>query len=61
MPRRGVLQSRRQEDALKLKALRLRIGEGVEALEQGDFIEVDADDLKGYLDGLTATSCIRAR
>jgi antitoxin ParD1/3/4 len=56
-----VLQQRRREDALKLKALRMQIKAGVEALERGDFIEVDAEDLEGYLDGLTAASGTRAR
>jgi antitoxin ParD1/3/4 len=55
-----VLQQRRREDALKLKALRMQIKAGVEALERGDFIEVDAEDLGGYLDGLTAVSGTRA-
>jgi antitoxin ParD1/3/4 len=56
-----VLQQRRREDALKLKALRMQIKAGVDALERGDFIEVDAEDLEGYLDGLTAASGTRAR
>jgi antitoxin ParD1/3/4 len=56
-----VLQQRRREDALKLKALRMQIKAGVDALERGDFIEVDAEDLGGYLDGLTAASGTRAR
>ena len=56
-----VLQQRRREDVLKLKALRMQIKAGVEALERGDFIEVDAEDLEGYLDGLTAASGTRAR
>lgn len=34
-----VLQQRRQEDALKLKALRAQIKAGVDALERGDFVE----------------------
>jgi antitoxin ParD1/3/4 len=51
-----ALQQRRREDALKLKALRLQVKAGVEALERGDFVEVDAEDLEGYLDGLTVTS-----
>lgn len=49
-----MLQRRRREDALKLKALRMHIKSGVDALEQGDFIEVDEQDLEGYLEGLTA-------
>jgi antitoxin ParD1/3/4 len=51
-----ALQQRRREDALKLKALRLQVKAGVEALERGDFVEVDAEDLEGYLDGLAVTS-----
>jgi antitoxin ParD1/3/4 len=51
----GALQQRRREDALKLKSLRLQVKAGVEALERGDFVELDAEDLEGYLDGLTAT------
>jgi antitoxin ParD1/3/4 len=56
-----ALQQRRREDALKLKSLRLQIKAGVEALDRGDFVEVDAEDLEGYLDGLTATSGSRRR
>jgi antitoxin ParD1/3/4 len=48
-----VLQQRRREDALKLKALRLQIKAGVDALERGDFVEVDDSDLERYLEGLT--------
>jgi antitoxin ParD1/3/4 len=48
-----VLQQRRQEDALKLKALRMQLKAGVDALERGDFTEVDEADLDGYLEGLT--------
>ena len=48
-----VLQQRRREDALKLKALRAQIKAGVDALDQGDFVEVDDTELEGYLEGLT--------
>jgi len=48
-----VLQQRRREDALKLKALRMQIKAGVDAIERGDFIEVDEADLDNYLEGLT--------
>jgi antitoxin ParD1/3/4 len=34
----------------------MRIKAGVEALERGDFTEVDEADLDDYLEGLTATS-----
>ena len=48
-----VLQQRRQEDALKLKALRAQIKAGTEALRRGEFVEVEDADLEIYLDGLT--------
>ena len=51
-----VLQQRRREDALKLKALRMQIKAGADALERGDFVEIDAEDIEGYLEGLTAQS-----
>ncbi len=56
-----VLQQRRREDALKLKALRVQIKAGVDALEWGDFVEVDESDLDGYLEGLTTVSGKGAR
>lgn len=49
-----VLRQRRREDALKLKALRLQITAGVDAVERGDFTEVDEGDIDEYLEGLTA-------
>ena len=48
-----VLQQRRREDKLKLKALRAQIKAGVDALDRGDFVEVDGAELEGYLEGLT--------
>jgi antitoxin ParD1/3/4 len=51
-----VLQQRRKEDALKLKALRMQIKAGVDELERGDFVEIDAQDLDSYLNGLAATA-----
>jgi antitoxin ParD1/3/4 len=56
-----VLQQQRREDALKLKALRIQIKAGVDALERGDFTEIEAPDLDSYLEGLTATARIGAR
>jgi antitoxin ParD1/3/4 len=50
-----ALQQRRREDTLKLKALRAHIKAGTEALDRGDFTEVDDADLEGYLEGLAAT------
>ena len=49
-----VLQQRRQEDALKLKALRIHIQAGIDALERGDLIEIDDSSLGDFLEGLAA-------
>lgn len=53
-----ALQQRRKIDALKLERLRLAIKAGVDALERGEYDEVDDEDLDAYLDGL-ATSAAR--
>jgi antitoxin ParD1/3/4 len=50
---RTIRKSRRRQDALKLEALRMRIKAGVDALERGDFIEIDEVDLENYLERLT--------
>ena len=55
-----ALQQRRQEDALKLKALRAQVKVGFDALDRGDFVDVDDVDLDGYLDTLTTPSGKRA-
>jgi len=51
-----VLKQRRKEDALKLKALRMQIQAGVEALERGDYDEVEGDDLETYLHRLSESN-----
>lgn len=51
-----VLQQRRREDALKLEALRRQIDAGIEALEHGEFSEVDDTEIDAYLDALAARS-----
>jgi len=56
-----VLQQRRREDSLRLKALRARIKAGVDALDRGDFAEVEGADLEGYLERLTLPAAKRAR
>lgn len=56
-----ALQQRRREDALKLKALRTQVKAGVDALERGEFIEIDEANFEGYLEGLTATPSKGAR
>ena len=50
-----ALQQRRKEDGLRLKALRAQVRVGVEALERGDFTEIEGVDLEGYLERLTTT------
>ena len=55
------LQQRRREDALKLKALRTQIKAGVDALERGEFVEIDDSDLDDYLEGLTTAPRVGAR
>ena len=56
-----VLEQRRREDDLKLKALRIQIKAGIEAIKRGDFAEVEEADLEGHLDRLTATPGKRPR
>ena len=56
-----ALEQRRREDELKLKALRMQIKAGIDAIKQGDFAEVEEGDLDGYLEGLKATPTKRAR
>ncbi len=48
-----MLQQRRREDVLKLKALRAHIRAGLDDLERGDFVEVDDAELDSFLEGLT--------
>ena len=38
--------------AVKLKALRLQVKAGVDALARGDFVDIDDADLDGYLEQL---------
>jgi antitoxin ParD1/3/4 len=48
-----LLQQRRKEDHIRLKALRMHIKAGTEALARGDAVEVGDDELEGYLEGLS--------
>jgi antitoxin ParD1/3/4 len=56
-----ALQQRRREDVLKLKALRMQIKAGVDALDRGELTEVADADLDGYLERLPATAGKRVR
>jgi antitoxin ParD1/3/4 len=51
-----ALQQRRREDVLKLEALRAQIQAGTDALESGDFIEIEDADLEDYVRGLTGAA-----
>lgn len=55
-----LLRQRRQEDALRLRVLRMQIDEGVDALERGDLVELDDDDLDAYLEGLASERAPRS-
>lgn len=50
-----LLQQRRREDALKLKALRAAIKAGVDELDDGDFLEFDSAGLRAYMRELGTT------
>ena len=56
-----VLQQRRREDTLKLKALRFQIKAGADALRRGDFMEIEETELESYLEALTAAPGKKAR
>ncbi len=55
-----ILKQRRQEDALKLKALRMHIKAGVESLERGEYGEVGAGELEAYLNDLAVPKLKKA-
>jgi antitoxin ParD1/3/4 len=55
------LQQRRRLDALKLKALRAAIKEGLDSIDQGDFVEIDDSEIGNYLRSLTTGRRKRAR
>jgi antitoxin ParD1/3/4 len=48
-------------DSIKLNALRAEVKAGTDALERGDFIEVNDADLEIYLERLTTPAPKRAR
>jgi antitoxin ParD1/3/4 len=54
-----ALQQRRKEDRLKLKGLRALIKAGVDALDRGDFAEVEDADLEQSLERLTTMSAAK--
>jgi antitoxin ParD1/3/4 len=56
-----ALEQRRREDELKLKALRMQIKAGIDAIKQGDFDEIEESDLGNYLEGLKVVPRKRLR
>jgi antitoxin ParD1/3/4 len=56
-----ALEQRRREDELKLKALRVQIKAGIDAIKRGDFAEVDESNLEDYLEGLEVVPRKRTR
>ncbi len=56
-----VLQQLRREDALKLKALRAQLQAGVDALERGEFVQIDEPDLDANMTRLIARRSRRGR
>jgi antitoxin ParD1/3/4 len=56
-----VLQQRRREDRLRLKSLRAQVKAGTDALERGEFAEIDDAELEQYLAHLTIPFSKRAR
>lgn len=50
-----ALQQRRREDALKLKALRAHLQQGIDALDRGDYVELESGPaLARYVQSLTS-------
>ena len=49
-----VLQKHREEDTLKLEALRTLIRAGANALQKGELTEIDDSDLDWFLDALAS-------
>ena len=56
-----ALEQRRREDDLKLKALRIQIKAGIDAIKRGDFAEIEEADLEDYLERLTTAPRQRPR
>src|SRR5437867_719251 len=56
-----ALEQRRREDELKLRALRMQVKAGIDAIKRGDFAEIEESDLDDYLEGLEVTSRKRTR
>lgn len=58
-----MLEDRQREDAAKLERLRAEAQVGLDALDRGDFVEVDEDGLRGLIAklGQQAAERVKAR
>ncbi|MBL8568300.1 MAG: type II toxin-antitoxin system ParD family antitoxin [Phreatobacter sp.] len=50
-----LLRSRREEDALRLEGLRRQLQMGIDAIERGDVIALDDDDIGAFLSRLSSS------
>ncbi len=53
-----LLESRKQEEALKLAALRRAAKTGFAAIDEGQFVELDAASVAAHIAGLTSSRSI---
>ena len=56
-----ALEQRRREDELRVKALRMQIKAGIEAIKRGEFTEIEESDLEDYFEGLRVAPRKRVR
>jgi antitoxin ParD1/3/4 len=56
-----ALEQRRREDELKLKALRMQIKAGIDAINRGEFTEIEEAGLEDYFERLKVIPRKRAR
>jgi antitoxin ParD1/3/4 len=56
-----ALEQRRREDELKLKALRMQIKAGIDAIKRGEYAEIEESQLDDYLEGLKPVPRKRTR
>jgi hypothetical protein len=57
-PSRGLTP---EEDVFKVERLRLLIKEGINAIDRGDYTEVDDKDLDAYLDSLAEEAAFQEK
>ena len=47
-----ILQQRRREDALKIEALRMQLQAGAEAIDRGNFIDIEDVEIEAHIERL---------